>query len=428
MSPLTICLIISFLTITSYAIGKLKMGTTALLSMAAFVITGCIDPKTAVANFANANAVMMVSMFVVAAGLNRTQFAKKCAHAVNRFAKGSVTKLMFGFVVVAIILGQFVGSTMVVFGILAPMLIASSKELDVSPSKVIFPLVIICICSMAVIPLGSGATVFAELNGYLEANAYTTYTVALTDPMKARLPSLILASLYAIFFAPKFAPDAPVVPLIEIEARQSSQKALPPFQEKCGYIIFILTTLCLIFQKQIGIEVWTICLTGAVLMVVTGVLTEDEAVKSVPWWMAFLFVGSLTMGNALTATGAGDIIGGALASTVGSLSNPYLIGLVFFAVPFILTQFMMNRSVMAIFVPIAILACKSMGANPVGIIILVQAACLSSFMTPMATPAVSMAMASGGYDLKSLIKQSILPAAILCVACVGWIMTMFPLY
>jgi di/tricarboxylate transporter len=89
---------------------------------------------------------------------------------------------------------------------------------------------------------------------------------------------------------------------------------------------------------------------------------------------------------------------------------------------------MMNRTVMIIFIPIAILACKAMGANPIGIIILVQAACLSSFMTPMATPAIPMCMASGGYDLKSLLKQSLLPAMILCVVSVFWIMTVFPLY
>ena len=134
------------------------------------------------------------------------------------------------------------------------------------------------------------------------------------------------------------------------------------------------------------------------------------------------------MGGALSQTGAGEVVGGILADAVSGLSNPYLIGLVFFVVPFLLTQIMMNRTVMLIFIPIAILACKSMGANPVGIIILVQTGCLSSFMTPMATPAVPMCMAAGGYNLKSLIRQSLIPAALLTVVSVGWIMTVFPMF
>ena len=71
------------------------------------------------------------------------------------------------------------------------------------------------------------------------------------------------------------------------------------------------------------------------------------------------------MGGALSQTGAGEVVGGILADAVSGLSNPYLIGLVFFVVPFLLTQIMMNRTVMLIFIPIAILACKSMGANPI---------------------------------------------------------------
>ena len=428
MSQLTICLIISALTIFSYAWGKLKMGTTALLSMVAFVVTGCIEPSAAVANFANTNGVMMLSMFVVAAGFNRTQFVKNCASSVNRIARGSLTMVMFGYIIITVILCQFIQSSMVVFGIMAPMLAASCEELKIKPSKVMFPLMIICISTLSVLPLGSGATQFAELNGYLEANAYTDYAVALTDPMKARLPMLILISLYAIFFGPRFAPDEPVVETTAVHAKKDTKEALKPFQERAGYIIFILVTLGLIFQKFLGWDIWVICLAGAVAMVVTGVLSEQEAVEAIPWWMGFLFVGSLTMGGALTATGAGEAVGNVLASTIGSLGNRYVMGFVFFLVPFLLTQVMMNRSVITIFVPIAILACKSMGANPVGIMILVQSACLSSFMTPMATPAVPMCMASGGYDLKSVIKQSLFPAVILCIVSVGWIMTVFPLY
>ncbi|MCD8353579.1 MAG: hypothetical protein LUC47_04640 [Clostridiales bacterium] len=97
----------------------------------------------------------------------------------------------------------------------------------------------------------------------------------------------------------------------------------------------------------------------------------EEFLPQVYLWMYLLPVGSLTMGNALQATGAGTVIGDALANVVGGLGNRYLVGLVFFLVPFLLTQFMKNRTVMQVFIPIAALACQSMGANPVGIVILV---------------------------------------------------------
>ena len=430
MNHLTICLIICALTMASYIWGKIPMGLTALLSMAAFVLTGCLKPATAAGYFGNPNGIMIAAMFVVSAGFNRTQFVRKCAASVNKIAKGSLTRVMLGYVLIAALLAQFIQSSVIVFGIMAPLMIASCEELGISPSKALFPMVIVCIATISALPLGSGATQFAELNGYLEANEYTTYLVGLTDPMKARLPMLIGVIIYCIFFATKFAPNKPVVAVTETEVkpRQDSREALRPFQERAGYIIFILTTIALILQPQLKVETWVICVVGALAMVVFGVLSEKEAISSINWSMAFLIVGSFAMGGALTETGAGELVGNILANFANKLSNPYLIGFVFFIVPFLLTQVMMNRTVMIVFIPIAILACKSLGANPVGIIILVQSACLSSFMTPMATPAVPMCMGMGGYDLKSLVKQSLLPAIILCIVSVFWIMTVFPMY
>ena len=393
MNTLTICLIICVLTMASYIWGKIPMGLTALLSMAAFIVTGCLKPATAASYFGNANAIMIAAMFVVSAGFNRTQFVKQCAASVNKIAKGSLTRVMLGYVLIAALLAQFIQSSVIVFGIMAPLMIASCNELNISPSKALFPMAIVSISTISALPLGAGATQFAELNGYLEANDYTTFVVGLTDPMKARLPMLIAVIIYCIFFATRFTPDKPVVAVTEVQTRQDKKEALPPFQERAGYIIFILTTLALIFQSLLKIETWVICLIGALAMVVFGVLSEKEAVGSINWPMAFLIVGSFAMGGALTETGAGELVGGILADFANTLSNPYLIGFVFFIVPFLLTQVMMNRTVMIVFIPIAILACKSLGANPVGIIILVQSACLSSFITPMATPAVPMCMA-----------------------------------
>ena len=49
MSPLTICLIIFALTVVSYCWGKLSMATTALVSMMALVLFGCMTADEALA-------------------------------------------------------------------------------------------------------------------------------------------------------------------------------------------------------------------------------------------------------------------------------------------------------------------------------------------------------------------------------------------
>jgi hypothetical protein len=74
-----------------------------------------------------------------------------------------------------------------------------------------------------------------------------------------------------------------------------------------------------------------------------------------------------------------------------------------------------------------ILACKSMGVDSTGPLMLVASACCTAFMTPMATPTVPLVMGIGGYDISSNMKQSLLPAAILSIVNIFWIMTVYPL-
>lgn len=122
------------------------------------------------------------------------------------------------------------------------------------------------------------------------------------------------------------------------------------------------------------------------------------------------------------------MIGNALANAVGGTHNSYVLGAVFFIIPFLLTQFMLNRAVSAVFVPICLLTCASLGANPIGLIILVNAGSLTAFLTPMATPAVPMCMADGGYDLPSLVKSGAVITLILPVVYIFYTMTVFPAF
>ena len=177
-----------------------------------------------------------------------------------------------------------------------------------------------------------------------------------------------------------------------------------------------------------GIPTWEIAFAGAVLTVICGVLTEQEAVKAIPVSVSFIYVGSLAMAGALTNTGAGDIVGNWLAGIMAGTHNGYLLGGAFFLVAFLFTQLMLNKAVYGIFIPIAILTCQAMGANPIGPILLTFSGSMSSILTPMATPAVPMAMGAGGYDQLSLLKQGWIISIILIIGYIGYVITVFPAF
>ena len=164
---------------------------------------------------------------------------------------------------------------------------------------------------------------------------------------------------------------------------------MTPFQETCGYLIFFGVSLALLVSSNFGWPTWAICVIGAIAMVLTGVLKPKEATGAIPMWVYLLFVGSIAMANALSQTGAGELIGDFLASLAAKTgNNSLLIYLIFFLVPYIATQFMFNQTTQLILFPIVIQTCLALGANPIGPVILIQQASFASFMTPMATGTV----------------------------------------
>ncbi len=427
---LIICLAIFAFTIISFIWGKLTMATTSIISMILLVITGCIDPETALSGFANTNTIIMATMFVVSAGFSRTQMVHKLSQLVGKVSKGSFTKVLAGYVLIIALLTQFIRSSMACFSIVFPLACAMCDELKFSRSKMMFSIGMVSIFTVNTLPIGPSAVQYLTSNGLLESFGYTDYSFKMLDSMIARLPCMIIIILYAIFIAPKFAPEKPVIEISDISGKKSSKlQPLSSFQEIAGYVIFFGIIVLLLTQSLHNIDTWVFTTAGAVLMVAFGILKPADAYSSIGLGgMVLLYVGMLALASALTATGAGTMIGDAIVHLLGGTHNGYLIGLVFFLAPFLLTQVMMNVAVMQVFNPIAILTCQALGCNPIGPLCLVSIGSLSAFMTPMATPTVPMIMGLGGYDQKALFKMSWLPSILMCIINVGWVMTAFPAF
>ena len=424
----TICIAIFILMILGYMQSKVSKTVVALTAMVALVLTGCLDEKTALSGFSNSNTIVMATMFIVSEGLSRTQAVHKVSAMVSKISHGSFTKILLGYVVITMLLSQISGSSSAAFAIMFPIVCAMCDNMGFSRSKVLFALGMVSINTCATLPIGGSAATFSQYNGFLESYGAVGYQLGFWDPMIARLPSLVIICLYAAFLAPKFSPELPNVD-IQDGKKKKEQKVLDPFREFMGYGTFIFVIIGLLVADTLGVPSWIFTLIGALLLCATNVLSAKEAYAAASLGgIVMMYVGVLAMGNALTATGAGEAVGEAVAKLVGNTTNGYIIGLVFFVAPFILTQFMNNRAVSTIFAPISILTCNAIGCNPIGPLMLTLAGSLASFMTPMATAPVNMVMGLAGYSQKDLIKMSIVPSIILIVFNVLWVMTIYPAF
>ena len=117
---MTICLIIFALMVIGFFIKQLPMSFTSMAVLVALVLTGCVEAKTALGAFGSSTVVTMVSMFIVAAGLSRTQMINHLSKLLLKVTGGSFTKVLASYVVVTCILGQFIPSIVALFALKKP--------------------------------------------------------------------------------------------------------------------------------------------------------------------------------------------------------------------------------------------------------------------------------------------------------------------
>lgn len=157
--------------------------------------------------------------------------------------------------------------------------------------------------------------------------------------MIARLPLLIITMLYCIFVAVRLAPDEPSAELSVMGKKKAGAAPLNTFQEAAGIIIFFADAVGMMFASKAGLALWQVTVIGALAMVLCGVLKPKEASGAIPLSMLLLIVGALGISSALSTTGAGEMIGGHISSLVSAVGgNSYLIGMIFFVVPFMISS------------------------------------------------------------------------------------------
>lgn len=426
MNSMVICLIIFAVMIILFFNRKIPMAFTSMGVIVALYVAGCVDKATVFAGFGNNNVLTMAGMFIVAAGLSRTQMVNNITKLLYRVNNGSFTRVLASYILVIFLLGQFVPSLPAMFAMVYPLVISMCKQLKCSPSKMMYPIAVTVVSTSFVIePIGPYAAWFVTQNGYLESYGWTGSLLSMWSETMVFLPTALVTLLLTIFVLPKLMPDQPETETVAITGPDiTNNEALSPVREFLGYGIFIATVIGL----MLGLPSWAVTMAGATAVVLSGVLDEQTALIRMNMSIVLLYAGVTVMGEALSNTGAAQLLGDLAASALSGVRNGYIIGAVFYLVSFLMTSFLYNRATTTVLIPILIITCSSIGCDPRGPVILCSLASMSSLITPMPNPVVPMAMQAGGYTQKTILRVGIIPAIVQGIVGVAIAMTIFPAF
>ena len=427
-----LCLSIFALVIVGFASSILPMPLVSMIGMVLMMITGCLDGSDAINYFSSTTAVMLGGMFIVASAFSKTQVVDKLSKSIIRVSKGSFRKVTAGYVLLALVVGQLINSSSALFCMIYPLALSCCKEMKVSPSKIMYPIAVTCMGTAGIIPSTAAIAMCEVWRPYYEAYEITQYTYSVTDYCLAKLPLAILIVLFAIFITPRYLPDRLSQQTEDASSSKAEKQnnAYTSLQEIVVIIAFIIMILGVAFGSKIGVPGWEVCMIAAIVVIVCGALRGNEVYTSMGLPVIFLLVGGTGMAKALQQTGAAEWIGNVMISLFGSHPNGYVVGLAFFVLPMLLAQLITNAPANGIFVPIALMACKAFGGNPVGPMFLAIIGSLCGFLTPMANATTSIMYSVGGYTIKDIASFKVAPLLMIAstVISVLWVMTIFPLY
>ena len=399
MSQITITLLFLLFAIVMFMWEKIPLGLTSMIVCVGLVVTGVLEWQTAFAGFIDSKVILFVAMFIVGGALFETGMANKIGGIVTHFAK-TERQLIVAIMVIVGVMSGFLSNTGTA-AILIPVVIGIAAKSGYSRSRLLMPLVFAAAMGGNLTLIGAPGNMIAQsgMEGIGLKFGFFDYA-------KVGVPILIVGIIYFAFIGYKFLPNKEGSDEgIFDESKDFSH--VPKWKQYLSLVILLLTLVGMIFEEQLGIKLCVIGCMGALALMITGVISEKDALASIDLKTIFLFGGTLSLAAALEQTGAGELIAEKVIGMLGDNPSPYVLTFVIFMLCCVMTNFMSNTATTALMVPIGISIAQGMGADPSAVLMACVIGGSCAYATPIGMPANTMVVTAGGYTFKDYAKAGV---------------------
>jgi di/tricarboxylate transporter len=171
-----------------------------------------------------------------------------------------------------------------------------------------------------------------------------------------------------------------------------------PHKFKIAMAIFAATIMLALSSK---IPVSIALMTGVVGMLLSGVLTIDEAYASISWRTVFLMAALIPLGWAVDSTGAAAWVAGNTLEHLPRGTPPWVLEATIAILTSIFATMIGNVGSTIVMVPLAINLALAAGGNPTAFALVVALSGSNNIVT-VSNPVISMITGPGGYNARDL--------------------------
>ena len=421
MSAATITLLFLLFAIIMFVTEKIPLGLTSMIVCVGLCVTGVLDVKTAFSGFIDSNVILFVAMFIVGGALFETGMANEIGGIVTKFAKTERGLIVAIMVIVGLMSGVL--SNTGTAAVLIPVVIGIASKSGFKRSRLLMPLVFAAAMGGNLSLIGAPGNMIAQSTLEQIGLKFGFFEYAIVG-----LPILAVGILFFATIGYKLLPSHDTTDGDSVFDEQRDFSAVPKWKKILSLVILVLTLLAMIFEDKIGVKLAVSGCIGAILLILTGVISEKEALKSIDLKTIFLFGGTLSLASALQSSGAGEMIANKVVGALGANPSPLLLTFVVLVLCCVMTNFMSNTATTALMAPICLSIAQGMGADPRAVLMACVIGGSCAYATPIGMPANTMVVGAGNYKFMDYVKSGLPLIVIALIVSMIILPIAFPFY
>ncbi len=408
-----VALAVLVLVIAALIWGKIRSDVVALTGAAALLGLGVIRPVEAQGAFASPALITLASLFVIA-------YAMELSGLLDAMIRGAIRLCsrmgQAGLWLLILFCGgasAFLNNTPIVV-LAAPVVRDVAKSLSLSPRRFLIPLSYVTILGGASTLIGTSTNLL--VNDMAKNAGQPSFKIFDITPV-----ALIIAlagGLYLLVAAPRLlggkpaGEDVSVADAVEDSAQGSHNSSLtdpalfvePRRLDLRRAAAALGVFVAVIFVAAVGwAPIAASAFTGAVVLVVTGVIAPDDAYRGLRPQILLLIAGMVVIGLSLEVTGLAAIATDGVIGAVRSLGPMWALA-IFYGATLFLTEILSNAAVAVLLTPVAVALAESLGVSPQPFIVSVMMAASAAFATPFGYQTNVIVYEMGQYSYLDFLK------------------------
>lgn len=426
MSHAIIAIVILGIMAFFFVTDKLPLALTSMLGAVVLVLLGVLPKENLFSAFSGNTIVLLASMMVIGSALFHTGIAEKLSELIVKVTGTSENGILIATVLVATILSAICSGVAVV-AMLLPIVIGISMKAKISVSRQMIPLAFAASFGCNLTLLGAASNVV--VSGQMEI--FGAEPLTFLGIGKIGIPICIFGILYFLTIGKKFltqgdkSDKAYLLEYIGKENEEQKRELNVPKATLC--LVILAVVLVAMGLNNSNFPMHLVAAIGALVMILTGCIKEQEAYRAIDWSTIFIVGGMSAVSKAMDVSGAGAMISNGAIGLLGENPSKFMVLLVIFVLVVILTNIMMNTStallVTPLFIPVAM--ALNMNLTAVGIAICVAASC--PFLTPVGSGTNTLVVRPGNLNFMDFFKPGLGMTVVITIVSMIFIPIFWPL-